>query len=398
MTEDTNEYVVVSSGGIALGAFEAGALATLDAADAPLPEWLVGTSVGAVNAAIFAGNPPGQRAGRLREFWMAGASDPWPLASFLLGPPPTSGFWRRSYNLASVLGTLLRGQPGMFHPRALWTLGAGQDSGAASLYDLGPLQERLSTLLDFGRLNGGEVRYSAVATDVESGERVVFDTAAGDKISPVHVVASCAFLPLFAPLKVAGHLLGDGGLASNLALDLVLHDAPSGPRPLVCFAIELFGRRGSRPRSASATTARASDLIFGNQTERQLEAHARQTQLRGQFEALAAALPAGLRERPDIDAILLEAGMQSGVRDATILRLSYRAAPDEVGPGKLFDFSSTTLRERWQAGEQAMQAALRRLGQPDTATRLAPGLALHDIEGGAGEAADRPDSPDAPAS
>src|SRR3712207_2504213 len=152
---------LVLSGGVALGAFEAGAYAALEEAGAPLPNWFVGASIGAVNAAILAGNPPGRRVERLRRFWQSVARDPTPATSFLLGPPPAEGVWRKAYNEASALQAMLLGRPGLFRPR----LAVGEGTGAApALYDLGPLRERLPELLDFDRLNNGETRLSVAAT------------------------------------------------------------------------------------------------------------------------------------------------------------------------------------------------------------------------------------------
>lgn len=361
------------SGGIGLGAFEAGAYATLETAGGSAPDWLVGASVGAVNAAIIAGNPPGRRVTRLREFWEGTAGDPMPATSFLLGPPPPTGAWRRAYNQASVLQTLLFGRPGLFRPRLM----LGPEIGEApALFDLEPLLRRLRNLVDFDRLNGGEIRLSVVATDVVSGERVVFDTARGTRVGPEHVVASSALLPLFAPMEVDGRLLGDGGLASNAPLDLVLDDQAA--EELLCFVVELFAREGSRPQSLAASLARAGDLAFGNQTQRILEGRAREHRLRVLAERLAAKLPPELREDPEVAPILAEA--RGGIRTATVAILAYRAALDEAGPGKAFDFSDLTLRERWQAGARGMQEVLRRIATPAQATALAPGLLLHEVE------------------
>lgn len=369
---------LVLSGGIALGAFEAGACAALEQAGGPAPGWFAGASIGAVNAAILAGNPPGRRIARLREFWAMVAADPMPVTSFWLGPPPAGGAWRRHYNRAAVLESLLLGRPGLYRPRLPMDPEAGT---APAIFDLGPLRARLPELVDFDRINAGEHRLTLVSTEVVSGDRVVFDTARGTRIGPEHVVASCALLPLFAPVEIDGRLLGDGGLASNLPLDLVL-DEP-GADELVCFAIELFAREGSRPRSFAASIARAGDLAFGNQTERILEARVRERRLHGLLDRLAGRLPAALRQDPEVAAILAEAA--GGARPATVFRLGYHAAPDEAGPGKVFDFARRTLAERWQAGEQAMHQALDRLGAP--AASLAPGLVLHEIAAGPATAA-----------
>ncbi|WP_165982582.1 patatin-like phospholipase family protein [Dankookia rubra] len=361
---------LVLSGGVALGAFEAGAYAALEASGEAPPDLLAGVSAGAVNAAIIAGNPPGARAAPLRRFWDLMATDPTPATTFLLGPPPSSGAWRMAYNEASALQTLLLGHPRMFRPRLVPGPRIGE---APALFDLEPLLARLPDFIDFDRLNGGDGRLILASTDVETGERVVFDTARGTRIGPRHVVASCALLPVFAPVALDGRLLADGGLASNAPLDLVL-DVPRG-RALDCILIELFARAGSRPRSLGASMARAADLGFGNQTERILEGRAREQRLRALVGRLAARLPAEIRA--DVAPLLAEACPDPPL---TLVRIGYRAARDEAGPGKMFDFSAATLADRWAAGGAAMRQALQRLASPAAAIPLAEGLLLHDVE------------------
>ena len=360
---------LVLSGGVALGAFEAGTYAALEASGGSGIDWLAGSSAGAVNAALIAGNPPDERVARLRQFWESVAGDPTPATSFLLGPPPPQGVWRRAYNQAAVVQSLLFGRPGLYRPRLAPAPKIGQ---VPAFYDLEPLLERLRAMVDFDRLNGGEMRVAIAATDVVSGERVVFDTGRGARIGPEHIVASSALLPIFAPVEVEGRLLADGGLASNVPLDLVL-DEP-GSDDVLCFVVELFARGGSRPRTLAASASRASDLAFGNQTRRILEGRAREHRLRALVGELAERLPEATRAAPEVAALLREAG--EGARAATVVLLGYHAGLDEAGLGKAFDFSPATLRDRWRAGEQAMRKALHRL---DAGRTLAPGLRLVEV-------------------
>ena len=368
---------MVFAGGIALGAYEAGAYAGLQDGLGPLPDWVVGSSIGAVTAAIIAGNAPEHRIARLRQFWQTATTDPTPITSFWFGSPE-AGAWRQAYNQASVLGTLFFGRPGIFRPR----LSLGPRVGASdvsALYDLAPLRAQVVQLVDFDRLNQGGVRVSLVATDVVTGERVVFDTGKGTQIGPEHVVASCALLPLFAPVEVDGRLLGDGGLSSNTPLDLVFDDRASDG--LLCFVTELFAQEGSRPHTLGASLSRAGDLVFGNQSRRLLDGQQREQRLRAMIGRLGARLPPELRGDPDIAAMLIEGRS----RPARMHYLSYRAGLDEAGPGKVFDFSRATLADRWRAGEEAMQAALQTLdsaGQEQGAS-----LTIHEhsrIPGAAG--------------
>lgn len=352
---------MVLAGGIALGAYESGAYAALQEGGGPLPDWVLGSSVGAVTAAIIAGNAREHRVARLRQFWDTATTDPTPLASFWFGVPD-AGAWRQAHNQASVLETLFFGRPGIFRPRL-----AGPRLGAddvSALYDLAPLRAQVTELIDFDRLNHGGVRVSLVATDVVSGERVVFDTGRGTRIGPEHVVASCALLPLFAPVEVEGRLLGDGGLASNAPLDLVLDDPASDVS--LCFVVDLFAPEGSRPQTLAASLSRAGDLAFGNQTRRLWEGQEREQRLRAVIGRLGEALPPELRGRPDIAAMLAEGRL----RRTEMRYLTYRAGLDEAGVGKVFDFSRATLADRWRAGEAAMQALLQ-TAEPISPERMA---------------------------
>jgi NTE family protein len=359
-------HALALSGGIALGAYEAGAFAALAASDR-VPRWIAGASVGAINAALIAGNPPDRRVERLRRFWQAAVREPAPLAPLWLGSP-FAGPWREAEAVAAALQSHLFGSPGVFRPR-MGLPGSGA-TDVPALYDLHPLRAQLEALVDFGRLNSGEIRLSVGATDILSGERVVFDTARGDRIGVDHLLASGSLLPLFAPVEVDGRLLGDGGLSANLPLDLILDDLPEGD--VLCFAVELFARRGKRPHTLAAAAARAGDLAFGNQTRRLLEGREREHRLRG----LIARLPPRLRDDPDLAPLLAEG---RGER-TTILCLSYRAALDEAGLGKAFDFSRRTLAERWKAGKQDMGEALRQAEQ----WSQQPGLTFHEIARPAG--------------
>ena len=353
---------MVLAGGIALGAYEAGAYAGLHGHERLIPEWFAGSSIGAVTAAILAGSPLGQRVARLRQFWDAMASDPLPFLPPWLGYP-AAGLWRQALNERSALDTLLCGRPGLFRPR----LAPGAQVGVQdipALFDLGPLRESLVKLIDFDLLNSGVTRLSLCCTDVIGGDRVVFDTGRGDRIGVDHVLASCALLPLFAPVEVEGRLLADGGLAANTPLDLVLADIPD--REMLCFVVELFARRGSRPHTLAASASRAGDLAFGNQTRRILESRQREYALRSLIGRQAANLPAQVRDDAAVAAILAEGRTDR----TTVAMIAYRAGLDEAGLFKVFDFSRATLADRWRAGESAMRDATVAVGaasgSPDT--------------------------------
>ncbi len=358
------DVALVLSGGVALGAYHAGAYAALHEQEVPV-HWLAGCSVGAAIVAVIAGNPPERRVEQLRRFWQLAALNPFPLAAWW-GDRPPDGLPRQAYNFMGVLQTHLFGRPGMFRPRLL------PDAGHPGLYDLTPLRKWLLELVDFDRLNQGEVRVSIAATDMLSGERVLFDTARGTKITVEHVLASSSLPPLFPPMEVEGRLLGNGGLSLNVPLDLVLDEPRQGE--LACFVVDLFARQGQRPDTLGAALSRSFDLVFGNQTHAQIEAQRQLHALRAKIVGLQALLPPELRQDPKIAAVLAEAAQPP----AAVLYMGQRAGLDEAGPGKIFDYSEATLKDRWERGAQHMRKALATLDSIGKEA-LPPGLSVHEV-------------------
>ena len=368
--DQTTAVSLILGGGIALGAYEAGVYAALHEDAALHPSWVAGASIGSVNAAIIAGNAPAERVPKLRAFWAMVASTPLPMTSFWLGHPAT-GPWRQTQNEASAFETFVFGRDGIFRPR----VAPGQRAGVpdvTAMYDLAPLGQRLPKFVDFDRINGGDVRFSLGATDVVSGERVVFDTGRGHKIGPEHILASSALMPVFAPIEIEGRLLADGALSANTPLDLVL-DEPEA-RDRLCIVVDLFARQGSRPHTLAAATARAGGLMFGNQTRRLLEGRQREHEVRELLDRLVAAIPAELREQPDVARIVKEASSSQ----TSVLYLGYRAGVDEVGQLKGFDFSHATLADRWEAGGRAARTAV----QTFHALTSKRGLTVIEVENG----------------
>jgi NTE family protein len=313
--------VLVFSGGVGLGAYHAGVYQAF-----PLPlHWCCGSSIGAVTSALIAGNRPAERVGALRAYWDQDE------AAALRG---TAGPERHAFAWMSALGTRLLGSEGHFHPRL-----SVDPLRFRSFYDLAPTRERLARLVDFGRLNGGEVRLTIAATDLESGDAVLFDSQR-DRITLDHILASCGFLPEFAPLQIDGRWLGDGGLSINAPFEPVLAE----PVPLALYVVDLFARDGEAPRSLEAASERKSDLMMGNQTYQRLRLGVSARELRWRLER---------QQAPD-DAVHL---------------LSYRPGAEEAGPEKSFDFSRSAIAQRWRAGFLDMQ-------QADHAFRESDGIRL----------------------
>jgi NTE family protein len=315
--------VLALSGGNALGAYQAGALEVLSERGI-VPDRIVGTSVGAITGAIFAGNAPEYRMARLGDFWrVAEQHDLLPLHGGESSP------WESRARWAGGIGTLLGGRPGLFVPSALaewpfWRSPIG-------LMDSSPLRDTLPRLLDFTLLNAARPPLAVVALDVETGEEVVFDTRR-DAFTEDHLRASAAMPVLFPPVEIGGRHLVDGGLSSNLPLRLAFDGLPEGP--VLCIALELLPAASRRPGSLGEAAQRAQDLVFACQTRHALEALRREYALRR------------------------DAGADGGPA-VTLLHLAYDGGPREIAV-KPLDFTRTAIRDRWCHGRDDMARALDR--------------------------------------
>ena len=104
------ECILVLQGGGALGAYQAGVYEALQG-HGETPAWLAGISIGAINAALIAGNAPEHRVERLREFWNQ-VTEPVGAPALAL-----AGFGRSAQNRSSAWLAALFGAPGFFAPR-----------------------------------------------------------------------------------------------------------------------------------------------------------------------------------------------------------------------------------------------------------------------------------------
>src|SRR5208282_945636 len=164
--------VLVLQGGGALGAYQAGAVQALDAADIRL-DWVCGVSIGAINAALIAGNPPGRRVERLREFWESVTQPQTWLANPIW---PADGKARLWANRMSAFGTMLYGAPNFFSPRPVPPLtSTAEKPDLVSYYDVSPLKATLARLVDFDLVNAKSMRLSVGATNVRTGQPVYFE-------------------------------------------------------------------------------------------------------------------------------------------------------------------------------------------------------------------------------
>jgi len=249
--------VLVLQGGGALGAYQAGAFEALFASGRRT-EWVAGVSIGAINAALIAGNPPERRIPHLQVFWDRVSSA---AASFA----PSQDFLPRGvFNDLSASAVMVRGVPGVFRPR--FPLAPFLPSGspaASSFYDTSPLRDTLLELVDFDYLNRASIRFSTGAVNVETGNMTWFDNTK-QTITPEHVMASGALPPGFPAVEIDGQSYWDGGLVSNTPLQYVFDE--HSDEDLCIFQVDLFSAHGKAPDSVWEIEARAKDIRFSSRT------------------------------------------------------------------------------------------------------------------------------------
>ena len=343
-------------GGGALGAYQGGVYQAL--AEAGLdPDWVAGISIGAVNAALIAGNAPHERVEKLRAFWETVSAPPAGAACLALAFGDEIG--HRFLNQARALGTIAAGAPGFFTPRLpppyLYPPGAPE---ALSYYDLAPLRATLTRLVDFGRINNGGMRFSVGAVNVRTGNFAYFDNAT-QEIGPQHVMASGSLPPGFPPTVIDGEHYWDGGLVSNTPLQWVLDSRPRADT--LCFQVDLWNARGELPRDLMAVDARQKDIRYSSRTRAATDQFKQQQLLRRVVGKLLPAIPAELRRTPE--ALLLAQEADENVYN--IIQLIYHARNYE-GACKDYEFSRQTMIEHWSAG---YRDAIRTLRHPEVLQR-----------------------------
>ncbi|MBO1073163.1 patatin-like phospholipase family protein [Roseomonas marmotae] len=367
----SRRVALVLQGGGALGAFQAGVYEALEEAGIGL-DWLAGVSIGAVNGALIAGNPPERRLAALREFWDTVTTERlWP---FGLDLPEVldSGDWLRQWqHEASAALTMLQGQPGFFTPNvpSPWLSVSGMRT-ATAFYDSAPLRQTLRRLVDFGRLNDGGIRLSVGAVNVGSGNFAYFDNARM-RLTEDHIMASGALPPALPMIRVDGESYWDGGLVSNTPLAHLLENLED--RNTLAFQVDLFSARGPVPRSMPAVLARQKDIQYSSRTRMVTNAYRRLRALELELRRALALVP---EDRLDDGQRALKRRLER-LPEVVILHLIYRQQAHE-GQAKDYEFSSGAMREHWHAGLEDTRATLRRghwLAMPPPGS----GIQVYDI-------------------
>jgi NTE family protein len=349
---------LVLQGGGALGAYQGGVYQGLDEAGIQC-DWIAGVSIGALNAAVIAGNPSGQRIARLREFWETICLPDFMLPTAIAADAAIETFGapaRKLLNAVNAWRAVVEGQQGFFVPRgpAVWWMDV-RDPTLASFYDNAPLRSTLERLVDFDRINAGEMRVSIMAVNVQTGNIEVFDNQQGPtkgRLRPEHFMASGALPPGFPPVEIAGQYYWDGGLVSNTPLSLVLSDKPR--LSTLAFQVDLWSAYGPLPANVYDAQERAKDIQYSSRTRLITDAMAAEQNHRRLVRELLARIPAA---RCKADPLCREAAQEAVDRQFCVIHLIYQ---DKVWDGlsKDYEFGPLTMRDHWESGHQDLKRSL----------------------------------------
>lgn len=335
---DNNRVVLVLQGGGALGAYQAGIYQGLHE-HGLIPDWVVGTSIGAINAAIIAGNKPQERVAMLEEFWL-GVSHYDMFASHNV-PDQLRQFNTRLSSLTAIL----QGVPGFFSPRPLplFALGFPVDPEQASFYDNTGLKNSLKKFVDFDYINSEEsIRLTVSGVQVKSGKLFDFDSS-GQTIGIEHVMASGALPPGLPPVRVDGELYWDGGLYSNTPLESVLDEEPRVDT--LCFMVDLWSSSGPEPTTLEQVCTRTKDVTYASRSQRHIDTFRKIHNLRHSIRALHERIPSELKNASDT-AELAAMGSASTMH---IVHLSY-SGRDWQAASKDINFAKGSIKWRWEQG------------------------------------------------
>jgi len=340
------DTVLILQGGGALGAYQAGVYQHLLEHHTAI-DWVIGTSIGAINSAIIAGNPPAKQLEQLEGFWQSLA--PHYAPAFWPGMMP----WMNLTRSVETIDTLINGVDGFFKPRAgaLWDMHAKVDIENAGFYDTSPLKATLEKYVDFDYLNSGAMRLSVCAVDIDDGQSVVFDSAR-ETIRAEHIMASGALPPGFPPIVIDDRAYWDGGVYSNSPLEVFLED--DGNRNSLCFMIDLWDAQENRPESMAQVLSRYKDIQYASRSKEQLALYQKIQDLQRAIRMLTDNLSAAARKKEELQPVI-ELGCDHTIN---IVHLIMRAAPHDT-QFKDIDFSADTINARWEAGIRDCRRALR---------------------------------------
>ena len=359
--DTAGQIVLVLQRGGALGSYQAGVYQALHEAGVE-PDWIIGTSIGAINASLIAGNKPEDRLPRLEQFWKTmEQGPPWAFASS----------WPSMDDRLAHWSVLTHGVPGFFKPNPLAYLGDTYPLGpeSAAYYSTAPLRATLENLVDFDLINRRKPRLTVGTAHVRTSQMRYFDSRDG-ALGVDHILASGALPPAFPPVRIDGELYWDGGILSNTPTEVVFDDNPR--RDSLIFSVHLWNALGTDPTTMAEVFNRQKDVQYSSRIGSQIGRQAQIHQLRHIIMQLESQLPEALREDPEVKE-LASYGCRTRMHIVRLL------APqlDRETHTKDADFSAASLRQRWNAGYADARAAVERGAWREEHDPLA-GLILHE--------------------
>lgn len=359
------QIVLVLQGGGALGAYQAGVYQALHDAGIE-PDWIIGTSIGAINASLIAGNRTENRLERLKEFWSRvqyGAAQKWAGAFPVIG--------QAAANYLAMAG----GIRGFFepNPRAYWGEHVKLGSENAGFYSTAPLRRTLSALVDFDQINSGPIRLTVGAANVRTSAMRYFDSRTED-LNLEHIMASGALPPAFPAVRIGDELYWDGGILSNTPVEAVFDDNPR--RNSLVFAVHVWNPDGEEPVSIHQVANRQKDLQYSSRASTHIARQRQIHRLRHIIAELAARIPEPERESQFVK----EIAAYGCLTRMHVVRL---LAPQIHGEdhAKDIDFSPNGIHTRWNAGRTDTQRVLDSAPW-DKAVDPIEGFILHEANGG----------------
>lgn len=337
------QVVLVLQGGGALGAYQAGVYAALHEAGIE-PDWLVGTSIGAINSALIAGNPPARRLQKLHEFWQG-------VEQNAIDNVPTCFFPGIGTALANWV-TVMAGIPGFFTPNPVAWCNQYASIGLnnAAYYSTQPLRSTLDKLLDFQHLNNGGTRISLGAVKVDNGEMRYFDSRK-ETIAMDHIMASSAYPPAFPAVRINGDSYWDGGIYSNTPIEAVLDDNPR--RDSLIFTVDVWNPGGAEPQSLWEVAGREKEILYASRADSHIARQKQIHHLRHVIRELTKAIPT--RHRANAKVRELASWGCHTLMHVVRLVAGGIDGEDEM---KDIDFTPEGIRKRWQAGYTDTSAML----------------------------------------
>ncbi len=357
------QTVLVFQGGGALGAYQAGVYEALHEVGIE-PDWVIGTSIGAINASLIAGNTPENRLERLRDFWARVEHNP--ILEAMAGVP-----W--AGNMLPNWATMTSGIAGFFKPNPLAFLGQTirLAPDAAGYYSTQPLEKTLGELVDFSLVKSNAPRLTVGAANISTGNMHYFDSR-DTELTARHVMASGALPPAFPAVRIDGELYWDGGILSNTPVETVFDDFPR--QNSLIFAVHIWSPHGPEPETIQSVMARQKDIQYSSRAISHIMRQKQIHKLRHIIAELASRLPDAERD----SAMVKEMAGYGCLTNMHVVRL---VAPHLDGEGhtKDIDFSHAGISTRWQAGLEDTRRVLSQKPWTGDVDPLA-GFHLHEQE------------------